>query len=93
MSLRPTMVLRCTMVVKAKRQRSRCIQGAGTIAQLPSGRWRLRVTFEGRQVTYGTYLTEDSAADAQALWRLTGLLPRDDFKRIVGSGIARPANS
>ena len=39
-----------------KRRRSRGIRGAGTITQLPSGRWRLRVTLGERQVTYGTYL-------------------------------------
>jgi hypothetical protein len=58
-------------------------QGAGTITQLPSGRWRLRVTFEGRQVTYGTYSTEDEAADGQARWRLTHLLPKDDPEQAV----------
>jgi hypothetical protein len=67
----------------AKRRRSRGIQGAGTITRLPSGRWRLRVTFEGRQVTYGTYLTEELAADAQARWRLTHLLPADDPEQAI----------
>jgi hypothetical protein len=62
----------------AKRRRSRGIRGAGTITPLPSGRWRLRVTLGERQVTYGTYLTEDQASDAQARWRLTHLLPADD---------------
>ena len=65
-SLWPIVVLGWTVVMMAKRRRSRGIQGASTITQLPSGRWRLRVTFDGRQVTYGTYLTEDLAADAQA---------------------------
>jgi hypothetical protein len=41
------------------------------------------VTFEGRQVTYRTYLTEDLAADAQARWRLTHLLPADDPEQVV----------
>ena len=82
-SLWPIVVLRWTVVVMAKRRRSRGIQGAGTITQLPSGRWRLRVSIEGRQATYGTYLTEDLAADAQARWRLTHLLPADDPEQIV----------
>ena len=38
---------------------------------------------EGRQATYGTYLTEDLAADAQARWRLTHLLPADDPEQAV----------
>ena len=67
----------------AKRRRSRGIRGAGTITQLPSGRWRLRVTLGERQVTYGTYLTEDQASDAQARWRLTHLLPADDPEQAV----------
>jgi hypothetical protein len=67
----------------ANRRRSRGIQGVGTITQLPSCRWRLRVTSEGRQITYATYLTEDLVADAQARWRLTHLLPPDDDKQIV----------
>jgi hypothetical protein len=67
----------------AKRRRSRGIQGAGTITQLPSGRWRLRVSIKGRQATYGTYLTEDLAADARARWRLTHLLPADDPEQVV----------
>jgi hypothetical protein len=41
------------------------------------------VTFEGRQINYGTYLTEDLAGDAQAGWRLTHLLPADDPEQIV----------
>jgi len=67
----------------AKRRRGRGIRGAGTITQLPSGRWRLRVTLGERQVTYGTYLTEDMASDAQARWRLTHLLPADDPEQSV----------
>jgi integrase len=67
----------------AKRRRSRGIRGAGTITQLPSGRWRLRVTLGERQLTYGTYLTEDQASDAQARWRLTRLLPADDPDQAV----------
>jgi hypothetical protein len=62
----------------ARTRRIRGLNGAGTITQLPSGRWRLRVTIGGRQFTYGTYLTEYLAADAQARWRLTHLLPADD---------------
>ena len=41
------------------------------------------MTLGGRQVTYGTYPTEDLAADAQAHWRLTHLLPADDPEQIV----------
>jgi hypothetical protein len=83
-SLRPNLVPRSAVVVMAKRRRSRGIQGAGTITQLPSGRWRLRVSIEGRQATYGTYLSEeDLAADAQARWRLTHLLPADDPEQAV----------
>jgi hypothetical protein len=67
----------------AKRRRKRGIRGAGTITQLPSGRWCLRVTLGERQVTYGTYLTEDQASDAQARWRLTHLLPADDPEQAV----------
>ena len=78
MSLWPIVVLGLTMVLMANKRRSRGIHGAGTITQLPSGRWRLRVSVEGRQATYWTYLTEDLAADAHAGWRLTRLLPADD---------------
>ena len=49
---------------------------------------RLRVSIEGRQATYGTYLTEDLAADAQARWRLTHLLPADD----PGQAVELPAS-
>ena len=59
------------------------MRGAGTIAKRPDGRWRLRVSINGRQVTYGTYSTEDQAADAQARWRLTHLLPIDDPEQAV----------
>jgi integrase len=45
------------------------------------------VTVEGRQVDYGFYPTEDQAADAQARWRLTHLLPEDDPREVA----ARPA--
>jgi integrase len=67
----------------AKRRRTRGIRGAGTIAKRPDGRWRLRVSVDGRQVTYGTYSTEDQAADAQARWRLTHLLLEDDPEQAV----------
>jgi hypothetical protein len=43
--------------------------GARTITQLPSGLWHPRVSVEGRQATYGTYLTEDLAAAAGETWR------------------------
>jgi hypothetical protein len=59
------------------------MRGAGTIAKRPDGRWRLRVSINGRQVTYGTYSTEDQAADAQARWPLTHLLPADDPEQAV----------
>jgi len=59
------------------------MRGAGTIAKRPDGRWRLRVSIDGRQVTYGTYSKEDQAADAQARWRLTHLLPADDPEQSV----------
>jgi hypothetical protein len=60
----------------AKRRRSRGLRGAGTIDQLPSGRWRLRVPQDtGGRATYGTYDTEELAAKAQARWQLTRLLP------------------
>jgi integrase len=41
------------------------------------------VSIEGRQATYGTYITEDLAADAQARWRLTHLLAADDPEQAV----------
>ena len=63
----------------ARRRRSRGLRGAGTIDQLPSGRWRLRVPLDaGGRATYGTYVTEELAAEAQARWQLTRLLPDDD---------------
>lgn len=63
----------------ARRKRHRGLRGAGAIDQLPSGRWRLRVPLDdGRRGTYGTYPTEELAAEAQARWRLTHLMPADD---------------
>lgn len=63
----------------ARRKRQRAFHGAGTIDQQTSGRWRLRVTLEdGSRATYGYYDTEELAAEAQARWRLTHLLPQDD---------------
>jgi hypothetical protein len=62
----------------AKKKRQRGLNDGGAIDQRPSGRWRLRVSLDGRQVIYGTYETEDEAATAQARWRLTHLLPADD---------------
>jgi hypothetical protein len=44
------------------------------------------VTFEGRQATYGIYLTENLAADAQASWRLNHQLPTEDPEGIADSG-------
>ena len=61
-----------------RRRRRRAPNEGGSIDQRPSGRWRLRVRVDGRQVVYGTYETEDEAVRAQARWRLTGLLPADD---------------
>jgi hypothetical protein len=66
-----------------RRRRTRGMRGAGTIAKRLDGRWRLRVSINGRQVTYGTYSTEDQAADAQARWPLTHLLPADDPEQAV----------
>ena len=63
----------------ARRKRQRGLRGAGAIDQVSSGRWRLRVPLEdGGRATYGTYDTEELAAEAQARWRLTHLLPQDD---------------
>jgi integrase len=62
----------------ANRQRRRAPNDGGTIDQRPSGRWRLRVRIDDRQVAYGTYETEDEAVRAQARWRVTHLLPADD---------------
>jgi integrase len=66
------------------RRRKRGVRGVGTIDQLPSGRWRLRVPLEGGgRATYGTYLTEEQAGAAQARWRLTHLLAEDDPEQVV----------
>ncbi|HET9060010.1 MAG TPA: tyrosine-type recombinase/integrase [Acidimicrobiales bacterium] len=63
----------------ARRRRLRAPNDGGSIDQLPSGRWRLRVRPEdGKQVTYGIFDTEEEAFQGQARWRLTRLLPRDD---------------
>src|ERR1700677_4144676 len=62
----------------ARKKRQRGLNDGGAIDQRPSGRWRLRVSLDGRQVTYGTYETEEEAARAQARWRLTRLLPAND---------------
>ncbi len=51
--------------------------------QTSSRRWRLRVSIDGRQVTYGTYETEGEAADAQARWRLTHHLPAYELEPAV----------
>ena len=61
-----------------RRKRRRAPNEGGTIDQLPSGRWRLRVRLDGRQVSYGVYETEEAAFQAQARWRLTHLLSADD---------------
>ncbi len=62
----------------ARRNRRRAANDGGSIDQLPSGRWRLRVRLLEGQRTYGTYETEEEAFRAQARWRLTHLLPADD---------------
>jgi integrase len=62
----------------AKGKRRRAPNDGGSIDQRPSGRWRLRVRVDDRQVAYGTYETEDEALRAQARWRVTHLLPADD---------------
>jgi integrase len=62
----------------ARRKRQRAPNDGGTIDQRPGGRWRLRVRVNGRQVSYGTYETEEEAVRGQARWRLTQLLPADD---------------
>ncbi|MDQ6837672.1 MAG: tyrosine-type recombinase/integrase, partial [Actinomycetota bacterium] len=68
----------------ARRKRQRGPRGVGAIDQLPSGRWRLRVPLDdGRRATYGTYVTDALAGEAQARWRLTHLLAEDDPQQAV----------
>ncbi|MHB1504585.1 MAG: tyrosine-type recombinase/integrase [Acidimicrobiales bacterium] len=62
----------------ARQKRRRAPNDGGSIDQRQSGRWRLRVRVDDRQVTYGLYETEDEAIEAQARWRVTRLLPADD---------------
>jgi hypothetical protein len=62
----------------------------GSIDQLPSGRWRLRVRADGRQLTYGVYESEEDAYQAQARWRLTHLLAEDD-PELVGDAATNMA--
>jgi integrase len=62
----------------ARRRRQRGPNDGGSIDQLGSGRWRLRVRVDGSQRTYGIYDTEEEAFAAQARWRLTHLLAIDD---------------
>lgn len=66
-----------------RKRRQRALNDGGAIDQRASGRWRLRVSIDGRQVTYGTYETEEQASTAQARWRLTHLLPADDPALVV----------
>ena len=67
----------------AKRKRRRSRNYGGTIDQRDSGRWRLRVSYKGRQATYGIFETEEEAVRAQARWRMTQLLPADDPDLVV----------
>jgi integrase len=60
------------------RKRRRAPNDGGSIDQLPSGLWRLRVRLEGRQVAHGLFGSEQEAFQAQARWRLVHLLPDDD---------------
>jgi integrase len=76
------------VVVMANKRRRGGVRGTGTIDQLPGGQWRLRVSYNGRQVDYGFYETEELAGVAQARWRLTHLLPADDLELAV----ERPAS-
>ncbi len=62
----------------AQRRRRRAPNDGGSIDQRVSGRWRLRIRIDDRQVTYGMYETEEEAVRAQARWRVTHLLPEDD---------------
>jgi hypothetical protein len=78
-----------TEVARKKRQRG--LNDGGAIDHRPSGRWRLRVSVDGKQVTYGTFETEDDAVVAQARWRLTHLLPADD-PALVNSMAGRGVN-
>ena len=50
----------------AQWRRRRAPNDGGSIDQRVSGRWRLRVRIDDRQVTYGTYETEEEAVRAQA---------------------------
>ena len=56
----------------------RGLRGAGQVAQLPSGRWRLRVPVGGKRVTYGVYESQRDAVLAQDRWLVTGLLPSQE---------------
>jgi hypothetical protein len=70
--------------VMAKKRRDRGFRGAGSIDLQPSGRWRLRVPVEGGgRATYGHFVTEELAVEAQARWLLTHLLADDDPAQAV----------
>lgn len=75
-----------------KRKRRRAPNDGGSIDQLPSGRWRLRVRLDGRQATYGLFESEEDAFQAQARWRLVHLLPADDpqLSPEDATNVARP---
>ena len=70
--LHPGTSSRAALWCRRGRDDGRPNQG-GSIDQLPSGRWRLRVRLDGRQVTQGMYETEETAFGAQARWRLKAL--------------------
>jgi integrase len=75
--------------VPSRRRRSRGPRGDGSIEQLSSGRWRLKVPLsDGTKRTYGIWETEPEALNAQARWRLTRLLPGDDPELIAQTGLA-----
>lgn len=54
-------------------------QGTGTVEQLPSGRWRVRLTVDGRRQTLGTYLSAEEAGEVL-----------DAAREKLASGAARP---
>lgn len=61
-------------VLMAKGKRRRAPNDGGSIDRRSSGRWRLRVRIDDRQVAYGTFETEDEAVRAQAPVSMRGRL-------------------